>query len=317
MWHTHFLLAFAILLFTFTPAASLASSYTVEEGFDRPGGNYDSFEQTSSLQSPDLCHDACESQPQCRSFTYLKPGVDGPQARCWLKNAVPPPVENVCCISGVKGGRPSQAAVSTLQLTWYGRDVDKVGHETTDGQPDGRVDLHFRLSLALKVSEEVVSIALYDANEQGISTRSYHLSSKDPKFSILGVEVAGRRLNPSHTQSLGQFSSDVVFDLFAADYGWWDTGNFVLVEVGLANGRSLGHWFQLEPPQDRLMGKWNILCSNSSPEAFEPMTLSGRFSMDVQAGRITGRFADMTLSGIVEQSGVASGTAESNEAAIT
>jgi hypothetical protein len=118
--------------------------------------------------------------------------------------------------------------------------------------------------------------------------------------------------------SLGQFSGAVVFDLFANDTGIWDKGRFALVEVNLADGQKLGHWTRLEPPEDRLIGQWNILCHNPSPQAFEPQTLSGRFYMDIQAdGRITGRFRDMALSGTVDQSGTASGTAESGETAIT
>ena len=292
--------------------------YTVEEGFDRPGADYENFEQTSAFQSPDLCRDACYSQPQCRSFTYVKPGIQGPQARCWLKNAVPPPVENLCCISGVKGARPPQPAHKTIQLVWYGWDTDKVGRQTTDGQPDGSPDQHMRLSVTLTSPQEVIAIAVYSADDQGIAKDRPGWSSKDPESSILAVETAGHRLNPSHTPSLGRFSGIVVFDLFAADYGQWEKGSVVLVEIELTNGQKRGHWFRLEPPEGRLIGKWHILCDNPSPQAFEPRTLSGRFYMDVQTnGRITGRFANMALTGSVNQSGAASGTAESGEAAIT
>lgn len=293
--------------------------YTVEPGFDRPGADYKNFEQTGEFQSPVLCQDACFSQPQCRSFTYTKPGVAGPKARCWLKNAVPPPVESLCCVSGVKGGKPPQPAVRKTRLAWQGLDADKVGHETKDGQPDGRPDQHFRLFLTLESPQEIVSIALYATDDQGIVTpQDHHWSSRDAEFSILGVETEGRRLNQSHVSSLGQFSGNIVFDLFTADYGRWDVGNFALVEVNLADGRKLGHWTQLQPPEGRLIGKWHILCNSSSPQAFEPQTLSGRFYMDVQAdGRITGRFLDMMLSGTVDQSGAASGTAESSEATLT
>jgi hypothetical protein len=31
----------------------------------------------------------------------VQPGVQGPNARCWLKNSVPPPVASNCCVSGV------------------------------------------------------------------------------------------------------------------------------------------------------------------------------------------------------------------------
>jgi hypothetical protein len=51
---------------------------------------------------PELCRDACWREPQCRAFTYVRPGVQGPHARCWLKNPVPPARLNDCCLSGVK-----------------------------------------------------------------------------------------------------------------------------------------------------------------------------------------------------------------------
>jgi hypothetical protein len=51
---------------------------------------------------PELCQTACESDPECKAYTYVKPGVQGPHARCWLKSGVPKVVINDCCISGVK-----------------------------------------------------------------------------------------------------------------------------------------------------------------------------------------------------------------------
>ena len=67
---------------------------------DRPGMNYRSFDLPAPR--PELCRDACWREPQCRAFTYVRPGVQGPSARCWLKNPVPPARLNDCCLSGVK-----------------------------------------------------------------------------------------------------------------------------------------------------------------------------------------------------------------------
>jgi hypothetical protein len=39
---------------------------------------------------------------QCRAFTYVNPGFQGPNARCWLKNSAPQANPSNCCISGVK-----------------------------------------------------------------------------------------------------------------------------------------------------------------------------------------------------------------------
>lgn len=73
---------------------------TKENGIDRPGSDYSQI----FLQSPDpnLCADLCVGDPNCKAYTYTKPGIDGPQAHCWFKNAVPNPVPNKNCISGVK-----------------------------------------------------------------------------------------------------------------------------------------------------------------------------------------------------------------------
>jgi hypothetical protein len=75
---------------------------TVEKGTDRPGGDYRNF----SLEKPQAndCRKACVADTQCKAYTYVKPGIQGPQARCWLKSVVPTPVTNDCCESGMKEG---------------------------------------------------------------------------------------------------------------------------------------------------------------------------------------------------------------------
>ena len=67
---------------------------------DRPGNNYRNFD----LAQPDpaLCLEACQKESRCKAFTYVKPGVQGPKARCWLKDAVPPEKPSDCCVSGVR-----------------------------------------------------------------------------------------------------------------------------------------------------------------------------------------------------------------------
>lgn len=72
----------------------------MEQGVDRPGGDYHGFPLTQA--KPDLCRQACRSDTRCRAWTYVKPGIKAPQAACYLKNAVPPPRKDACCVSGVK-----------------------------------------------------------------------------------------------------------------------------------------------------------------------------------------------------------------------
>ncbi|HSD58334.1 MAG TPA: PAN domain-containing protein, partial [Methanotrichaceae archaeon] len=72
----------------------------MENDIDRPGNDYRNFD----LSSPDpaLCKQECDDDPNCKAFTYVKPGFQGSSARCWLKNVVPNAVPSSCCISGVK-----------------------------------------------------------------------------------------------------------------------------------------------------------------------------------------------------------------------
>jgi PAN domain-containing protein len=83
---------------TTPPPAPAARQW--EPQTDRPGADYRNFDLRAPR--PEMCRDACWSEPQCRSFTYVRPGVQGPHARCWLKNVVPPSRPSDCCLSGVK-----------------------------------------------------------------------------------------------------------------------------------------------------------------------------------------------------------------------
>jgi len=80
-----------------TPAAGF------ESDTNRPGMDYRSFDLSDPR--PELCRQACEQEHQCKSFTYVKPGAQGPSARCWLKSGVPASVNSSCCISGVKASK--------------------------------------------------------------------------------------------------------------------------------------------------------------------------------------------------------------------
>ncbi len=76
------------------------AGWKTDENIDRPGGDYQDYD----LSSPniEICRQACQDDPNCKAFTYVKPGNQGEKARCWLKNIVPQPMTSTCCISGVK-----------------------------------------------------------------------------------------------------------------------------------------------------------------------------------------------------------------------
>ena len=69
-----------------------------EQDTDRPGLDYKFFALDSP--EPSLCSDACLKDPACKAWTYVKPGVQGEKAMCWLKNGIPGAKSDKCCVSG-------------------------------------------------------------------------------------------------------------------------------------------------------------------------------------------------------------------------
>jgi len=88
-----------ILLFLSLAMTAFAQ---LEENTNRPGMDMSSFELDQG--DPNICLDACNNDPSCQSFTYVKPGCQGDKALCWLKNGIPDAVPDDCTISGVKAG---------------------------------------------------------------------------------------------------------------------------------------------------------------------------------------------------------------------
>ena len=48
------------------------------------------------------CPKACSSDTKCKSWTWVKPGIKGPEGVCFLKNGIPEKSQNECCVSGIK-----------------------------------------------------------------------------------------------------------------------------------------------------------------------------------------------------------------------
>ena len=78
----------------------------LERNTDRPGGDYMNFEIQPSIgglgTAETACQNACVRNTLCRAWTLVKPGIQGPNARCWLKSSVPAKRANGCCTSGVE-----------------------------------------------------------------------------------------------------------------------------------------------------------------------------------------------------------------------
>ena len=98
-------LALAILLLwllsgTSTADVPLLSPESPEWDIDRFGMDLTTGIPLSAAD-PDLCRINCTEHPDCSAWTYVRPGVQGPSAICYLKSGVPAPVSNTCCVSGV------------------------------------------------------------------------------------------------------------------------------------------------------------------------------------------------------------------------
>jgi hypothetical protein len=82
--------------------AATEPQVSLENNVDRPGMNYKSYPLSSA--DPQVCANDCANDPNCKAFTYVKPGFRGAnsQPECWLKNGVPDSVSQEYCVSGVK-----------------------------------------------------------------------------------------------------------------------------------------------------------------------------------------------------------------------
>jgi len=118
------IIAATVLVTSCTVTATTAPSpaypaSSLEWNVNRPGSDYNSFDLPTP--SPDSCQSSCMNDPACVAFTYVNPGVQGPNARCWLKNAVPAPVPETCCVSGTKPlGAAPPAAAPPPASSWQG-----------------------------------------------------------------------------------------------------------------------------------------------------------------------------------------------------
>jgi len=72
----------------------------IEYAIDRFGGDFRSIDLPADPTGKS-CADACQADPKCRAFTYVRPGYIAPGARCFLKDRITKPRRKPCCISGV------------------------------------------------------------------------------------------------------------------------------------------------------------------------------------------------------------------------
>jgi hypothetical protein len=129
-------------------------------------------------------------------------------------------------------------AISSCRLSFVGFDDDKVG-PTFLHQPDGRLDGHLQVAARFAPDVELLAIALYSAVPDGRPHGGLVWHSSGAPHWVLGVYDGGRALNETPGPSLGRFSGEKTFDLYAADGGWFVQGNWLLVMAWLGDGRAL------------------------------------------------------------------------------
>lgn len=71
----------------------------LEPGIDRPG--WDMFSLPMPTGDAAVCRNLCTRYSDCRAYTYVRAGLQGPQPRCWLKREWSVAVPNDCCTSGI------------------------------------------------------------------------------------------------------------------------------------------------------------------------------------------------------------------------
>jgi hypothetical protein len=91
------IIASAFVVASGIPGPASAQPPAPELNTDRPGGDYRSFDLNGGA---DVCQRTCISERQCHAWTFVKVGIQGPSARCWLKTTKPRTVANSCCTSG-------------------------------------------------------------------------------------------------------------------------------------------------------------------------------------------------------------------------
>lgn len=110
----------------------LSTSAQAQSGFDRRGGDYTNFKIRTG--DPEVCAARCERDARCLAWSFSYPRTAETQATCWLKNKVPPRIEDTCCVSGVRGAGVVEPRKIETEFS-----IDRVGgdYRFFEIPPDG------------------------------------------------------------------------------------------------------------------------------------------------------------------------------------
>ena len=100
--------------------AGMSGAVLAQTGFDRRGGDYQSIQIRNG--DPADCAARCERDARCRAWSFSYPRTETARATCWLKNKVPPRLEDQCCVSGVRGAGVIERREGPLETS-----IDRVG----------------------------------------------------------------------------------------------------------------------------------------------------------------------------------------------
>ena len=128
----------------------------MESNTDRPGSDFRDFDLPLGL--PELCQTICVTDSNCKAWTYVKPGYQGGRARCWLKNGVPNPSHDTCCISGVKttGTEGGQTTTNIEPQETASPQSSGISQRTI--LPDGTVEIRYPDGTIKRLSKGGITI---------------------------------------------------------------------------------------------------------------------------------------------------------------
>jgi len=185
-------LFFLLVISFFTVFPLYAGNQNTEEKWeefntDRPGGDYKNFRSSEGAAS---CREACKNDSKCRSYTFVKPGFQGKEGRCFLKSLVASPIKNRCCISGVKEVQGEMRIAPPGEVATIEGEFRRNGNETVR-QTESRQAMSGALIAALQ-SREFETAARQKIDELKLSLRSASMTEteKSPR-EVIGGEIRG------------------------------------------------------------------------------------------------------------------------------
>lgn len=114
-------------------AALAIGPASAQTGYDRPGGDYTTFQVPNG--DPAACATRCEREGRCRSWSFSYPSTTHPSAMCRLKREIRPRVKSACCVSGVHGAGVIEPRDEKLEFS-----IDRYGGDfrAFETKPDAR-----------------------------------------------------------------------------------------------------------------------------------------------------------------------------------